>query len=92
MRVSKGLRSTDAASGVGGDCREGKLADGRGGAKIGGEPGRPDSAAAGANGEQIKVVLLSGVGAVGLAGSDDGRGAAVLEMERSRAAAGSDGG
>lgn len=64
MIINKNLRSADATAGLGGDSRERKLADGDGGAEIGGKAGSPDAAAAGADGEEVKIVLTSGIYAV----------------------------
>lgn len=65
------LRSTDASGGLGGDGGERELADGDGGAEIGGEAGGADAAAPGADGEEVEVVVAGGLGpVVGLGGLD----------------------
>ena len=64
-------RSAYATSGVGGDGGERKLADGDGGAVIGCEAGGADAAAAGADGEEVEVVVLG-------VGGGDREGAAVV--------------
>jgi len=61
---TKNLRAAETAGGVGGNGGEGELTDGDGGAKIGGEAGGADPAAAGADRKEVEVVRASRLGAV----------------------------
>lgn len=77
------LRSTYAASGLGRDGGEWQLADSNSGAEICGEPGRTDATAAGADGEEVEVIVAGGRGfgpVVGLgADGESAEAAAVAE-------------
>lgn len=75
-------RSADASGGFGGDSGERKLADGDGSAVVGSEASGSDAAAAGADGEEVEVVVGgNGVGAVLGFGADDEGAAARGERE-----------
>lgn len=82
--IINNLRAADAAGGLRGDGGERELADGDLGPEIGGKAGGADSATAGADGEEVEIIVASGVGAV------IGLGAGVSRV--SAAAAGREGG